>query len=653
MSIARKLMLAFAGTIIVAVTAMVLIAVGEARDNAVEGFTKASLREIRQVDAALTGFFEQVSQNTAYLARNPAVRSAGEGITGYVDNPDSVQMTPERNGGVEAEIYRVYERFAETHPGFAYVYMGTEDGGFVQWPKGESGARYDPRARPWYKQAMASPGEVVMTGAYYFETDDATLVSLARTVRSDEGSVIGAQGLDVSLAALTERVRQIQFGESGYLMLVEDSGTVLVDPRTPAHNFKALGELDGEAYGKLAERDGGSLPVSIDGEAYQANVYTSPELGWKFIGLIPRGEMMAAANRVTVKMLVAGVVLVVLVAGVALLIARYLTRPIVNVTEKMHDIAAGEGDLTQRLPVHGRDEMADLAEQFNAFVDKVRQAISEVNGTTHQLASAADELNHVAAQTQESVREQSSETDQIASAINEMTATVQEISRNATEVESAASQADERARDGNRVVAENRDSMDTLAADIERTSEAVTQLSARSDEIRTVLDVIQEVTEQTNLLALNAAIEAARAGEHGRGFAVVAEEVRALAKRSNESAVQIREIIDGLTADTSSAVETMRQSQERSTRNLERANAAGESLGAIEAAVSQIHTQITQIATAAEEQSQVAEEINRNVTQIVDAAGHSAEGMDQTRTASDELARMGETLREVVGRFKV
>ncbi|MCS4505684.1 methyl-accepting chemotaxis protein [Arhodomonas aquaeolei] len=653
MSIARKLVLAFGGTIIVAVVAMVFIAVEAARDNAVSGFTEGSLREIRQVDGVITGFFDQISRNTAYMASHPAVRRADSGVTSYLDTSREMSMTPEDNGDVEAEIFGAYDRFASAHPELAYVYMATEEGGYVQWPKGRIGAGYDPRERPWYGAAKASPNETVMTDAYYFSTDDVAIVSFEHTIRDGRGEVIGVQGMDVSLETLTERVADIEFGDEGYLMLVEDTGTVLVDPSNPDHNFHNLGELEGGDYARLAERDEGSVALQIGGKAYQASIYTSPGLGWKFIGLIPRSEMMAAANRVTIQMAAVGVAVIVVAIFVALLIARYLTRPIVSVTEKMRDIAEGEGDLTQRLPVHGRDEMTDLAEQFNAFVDKVRRAISEVSGTTQQLASSAEELNQVAAQTQDVVRQQSNETDQIASAINEMTATVQEISRNSGEVETSASQADERARDGNRIVAENRDSMDTLATDIQRTSEAVAKVEARSQEIRTVLDVIYEVTEQTNLLALNAAIEAARAGEQGRGFAVVAEEVRALAKRSNESAVQIREIIDGLTTDTAAAVEIMDRSRERSVRNQERANEAGEALRAIEEAVAGIHGQITQVATAAEEQSQVAEEINRNIAQIVEAAGSSSEGMDQTRTASDELARLGETLREVVGRFRV
>ncbi|WP_435103251.1 methyl-accepting chemotaxis protein [Arhodomonas sp. AD133] len=653
MSISRKLVLAFSVTIVLAVAAVASIAITEARSSAVDAFNSASLREIRQIDGAMTGFFDRMRESVAYLATAEVTRQADETVTRYMDRADSRMMTPLENGAVEADIFRFLGHFGQNHDALTYVYTGTTDGGFVQWPKRESPPNYDPRQRPWYRKAMAQRGEVVLTDAYRFATEDIIGVSLARTVPAPGGGVAGVQAVDVSLEQLTDMARAIRFGEAGYMLLVEDTGKVLVDPSEPEHNFEPLTGLGEPGYERLAAAEDGALTVSLGGESYQANIYTSQQLGWKFIGLIPRAEVMAPANRLSWQIAMIGLVSIVIVIGLAVWLSRALTRPINRVTERLRDIAAGEGDLTQRLPVEGRDEMSLLAEQFNAFAEKMRGAISEVDSTTHHLASAAEELNQVAGATRESVRSQSSETDQIASAINEMTATVQEISRNATEVEQAASEADGRARDGQSVVEENRESMRTLATDIERTSDAVAQLAERSKEIETVLDVIHEVTEQTNLLALNAAIEAARAGEQGRGFAVVAEEVRALAKRSSESADRIRTIIEGLVNDTRQAAETMDYSRERSERNVERAEDSRESLAGIAEAVTRIHTQITQVATAAEEQSQVAEEINRNVTRIVDAAGQSSEGMEQTSHASDELARMGETLRGVVGRFKV
>lgn len=339
--------------------------------------------------------------------------------------------------------------------------------------------------------------------------------------------------------------------------------------------------------------------------------------------------------------------------AIGLLVGRTITTPINRVSATMREIAEGEGDLRQRLPDEGNDELAELGRRFNAFVVKIQTTIREVGTTTDQLATAAEELSRVATETRASVQEQGSETDQIASAINEMAATIQQISGNANSVESSASDADRLAREGGETIAQAQSAVNQLSQEIEESASSISALARKSDDIQQVLDVIHAVTEQTNLLALNAAIEAARAGEHGRGFSVVADEVRQLAHRSAESADQIRGMIDGFVTESKAAVERMQTSQNRSGETVERINHATGALRTIENSVGHIHDQVTQIATAAEQQSQVAEEINKNVVRIVDAAQRSDSGVTQTNEASHELARLGESLRDLVGQFKV
>ncbi|MEQ3622935.1 MAG: methyl-accepting chemotaxis protein [Marinobacter sp.] len=347
------------------------------------------------------------------------------------------------------------------------------------------------------------------------------------------------------------------------------------------------------------------------------------------------------------------VVVVIISLLIGVFVGRTVTKPLNRVTALMKDIAEGEGDLRHRLPDEGSDELAELGRRFNAFVVKIQDTIRDVGATTDQVASAAEELSRVANETRASVQEQGSETDQIASAINEMAATIQQISGNANSVESAASDADRLARDGGETIANAQASVNKLSEEIDSSSTRISNLAEKTDEITQVLDVIHAVTDQTNLLALNAAIEAARAGEHGRGFSVVADEVRQLAKRSAESADQIRGMIDGFVTESRAAVERMDASRDRSSETVERINHATDALRTIEKSVGHIHDQVTQIATAAEQQSQVAEEINQNVVRIVDAAQRSDTGVNQTNEASHELARLGESLRELVGQFKV
>ena len=345
-----------------------------------------------------------------------------------------------------------------------------------------------------------------------------------------------------------------------------------------------------------------------------------------------------------------GVILFSLIIGY--IVSRTVTKPIQNVITTMSDIANGEGDLTARLPEQGTDELSQLGKEFNTFTSKIQSIIKEVDSTTHQVASSSEELSSVAKETRENIEQQNSETDQIASAINQMAATIHQISKNANEVQSHSTDADRLSKEGGKTMASSQETIHKLSDSIVESTKVIESLASRSNEIQSILDVIHDVTEQTNLLALNAAIEAARAGEHGRGFAVVADEVRQLARRSDDSASKIRDMIDGFINESTNAVNIMKTSKGLSDETVERINYAADSLKTIERSVEEITDQITQIAAGSEQQSQVAEEVNQNIVRIVEAAQNSKNGIDQTSLSSQELAQLAENLKSLVEQFK-
>ena len=337
---------------------------------------------------------------------------------------------------------------------------------------------------------------------------------------------------------------------------------------------------------------------------------------------------------------------------VAFLVGRSITNPINVAVNAMNDIAEGDGDLTQRLNEDGKNEIAQMGMAFNHFAEKVRQMVTQVSGSTTQLAAAAEEMSMITGETNQGVQKQQSETEMVATAMNEMTATVQEVARHATEASDAAQSADNEAQDGKTVVQQTVSTINALANEIESATSVIKQLETDSDNIGSVLDVIRGIAEQTNLLALNAAIEAARAGEQGRGFAVVADEVRTLASRTQESTQEIQTMIESLQHGSRNAVKAMESSQAQSQQSVEQATNARGSLDAITEAVTTISTMNIQIANAAKEQSSVSEEINQNVVNISQVVEQTAEGAQQTLTASNELANLANELQSLVAQFK-
>jgi methyl-accepting chemotaxis protein len=339
--------------------------------------------------------------------------------------------------------------------------------------------------------------------------------------------------------------------------------------------------------------------------------------------------------------------------AIALLFPPMVTKPINRANTTLSNLASGDGDLTLRLKVEGKDEIGTLASNLNEFLDKLHDLISKLAKTSSQVSESASELYDLNADAQKKIVTQHSSIDMVATAMNEMSATVQDVAKSASIAANAAHKADDDAQQGKQLVNSSADSIQDLAKDVDRAADAINALAEDTDAVGTVLDVIRGIAEQTNLLALNAAIEAARAGEQGRGFAVVADEVRTLAGRTQESTTEIQAIIERLQECAQNAVSVMSTGKTNAQTSVDRAGSAGESLVAITDAVTSISDMNTQIASAAEEQSSVTEEINRNIVEISATADETSQISSEASQNSQTMANYAKELDKIVGNFKL
>lgn len=352
-------------------------------------------------------------------------------------------------------------------------------------------------------------------------------------------------------------------------------------------------------------------------------------------------------------LMIIGVLIALAGLGVMLLVGYNLARPARQLVGMLNEVARGDGDLTRRLPVERADEFGAIAAGFNAFLDKLQGMIREVVGSVQQVTDAAENTADIAMRTNDGVQKQLAEIELVATAVAEMTATAQDVARNASLAAEAAGNANGSASHGREVVQQTAATIQQLSADIQQAVQTVESLARDSENITSILDVIRGIAEQTNLLALNAAIEAARAGEHGRGFAVVADEVRNLALKTQASTEEIQQMIEQLQNGTRQTVQVMEQSRARTGESVLQAEEADAALMSITQAVSVINDMNIQIASAAEQQSAVAEDINRNVANIGTVANEVAGGAAESSTASAGLTKLAEHQRRLINQFRV
>ncbi len=484
----------------------------------------------------------------------------------------------------------------------------------------------------------------------------------------NQGEFAGVIGVDLNLSTIQKTIKKVSqelYDGAGRVMLVSEKGLIA----GTSHYEQFLGRPLSEALPDKAPQyrsllssgeifDDGDViavafPVDIDASGSQ----------WSFIVELPREVALAQLSAVTqllseevdataARQMTAGIIVSTVSLILLILLVRSVIRPLNEIRDRMVNLASAEGDLTRELKIDTHAELIALADGFNAFLSKLRQMINDLKNINHVVSEQAGDVRRIAVDTEQNTARQHAEIDSVVTAMNEMSAAASEVATFASDAAGNARQASDSVESTQATLGVAVGGVQELAADMEQASSAIGHVAERSDDINRILEVIRGIAEQTNLLALNAAIEAARAGEQGRGFAVVADEVRTLASKTRESTDEISQMIDGLQQEVQQTVTVIRGGVDRATTAVDRTRSADESLAEVVGRIATIVEHVTQVATAAEEQSSVSEEINRNLTIIGDAASDLRDLAQSVRGSGESLGEQMVSLEQQLDRLK-
>ncbi len=687
-----KLIMAFFVAVALSVSSVSVVVFVGINKYSRSSFETTSTTGLQLIDAYITEFVSQSMNNVNYLANLENSRLSSGHLSKFFGPGSVTTIRPEKMGFLERKLFKTFKLMAQNHPAYGAVFLGSEQGGFMQYPVYSMPEGYDPRKRPWYKMAMTSPKDMVLSRAY-MSTSGSAVSSIMTRVKDLSGNVTGIIGVDVNLATLTSLTSRLELGRTGYIMLLENDGTILSDPRHKDLNFKKAQETKIPGLKELAEKDTGTFESQIDGQGKLITVLTSQSTGWKLAYIMDSEEVFAASNTMLITALLIGSgVCTILLIG-AWLLALTLVRPLNLLASSAETVASGNfnalpdaryfsgeflmlytsikkmvSELVNSLGIaeDKAREAEEQSQQAREAMQEAKQAVTQAESARDDMLQAAKALEEIVEQVTSASQQLSAQiedalqgattqrnrTAEVVTAIDQMNCSVTEVAKNASHAAQSAENAREEAEDGEEIVKQVVTSIEQVNSNAGAMSSRLDSLGKQAEGIGQIMTVITDIADQTNLLALNAAIEAARAGEAGRGFAVVADEVRKLAEKTMSATKEVGDSVAAIQQGTGRAISDMSEAAQLVNKSTEFAQKAGQALHSILEIVDTTADQVKAIAAASEEQSSSSKEINRNTEKINEIAARTNESMQQSTQAVHDLTKLTKEMVSLIEQLK-
>lgn len=679
-SIKRRLFLSTIAITITPLLCTIIIVAVYMTAKARNDFIERTNAEITQLDNAIGMFIDNAGLTLELINGLPAAENSAGKLMIYTGTkektrPDAHKPTPE-----DAELTSYLIQLAEVHTDYMELYLGAADGGFATNLVADAiPAGYDPRKRPWFKDALTRPGETVVANAY-LSTNGENVAAVTKAFLDSEGKVRHVIGIDISLKKLTDIINASKVGKTGYLALVQKDGIILAHPKKELL-FTDISKLNIPALTALVGKPSANTEFVFDGTAKFANARLSSKTGWEIICVIDRSEINESARNLLIFIVGLGLVFIAAASWLAYVISSRLSRPIIQTVTALHATAEGDftGTLSRSLESRG-DEIGTLAQSFNQFIDKMRETLRSLQESFTRLALAAKEISDATSSVSDNIQSESANSEQITASIEEISAGMENVAGNAKFQNETMDQLLSQ-------ITRLSEFINTMSGLIRGTSELTGRMSGEardgeqslhamktsmdniiesSKDMTNILKIINDISDQINLLSLNAAIEAARAGDAGKGFAVVADEISQLADQTAASVKDIGNLLSINNAEISNGQKGVETSISLISRMIDEVTEIGSMSqkilaimedelrmkDAVENDARRVKDISDEIAHATEENKVGIAEISRSINDISGLSQNNAAGAEEMSSNADQLSAMAEELRKQISEFK-